>query len=102
MIQPKVVVTLGNFASKLLLRTDTGITRLRENAYEWWGRFLVPTYHPAAALRGSARVLTEMREDFQLVHAVMEGKLQRRSPDPEAEGVVETADPEPEQLDLFS
>ncbi|MDJ0498123.1 MAG: uracil-DNA glycosylase [Acidimicrobiia bacterium] len=102
LIQPKVVVTLGNFASKLLLRTDTGITRLRGTAYEWWGRFLVPTFHPAAALRGSTRVLAEMREDFQLVHAVIEGKLQRRSPDPVAEDAVEIADPEPEQLDLFS
>ena len=102
LIQPKVVVTLGNFASKLLLSTDTGITRLRGTAYEWWGRFLVPTFHPAAALRGSARVLAEMREDFQLVHAVIEGKLQRRSPDPVAEDAVEIADPEPEQLDLFS
>lgn len=102
LIQPKVVVTLGNFASKLLLRTDTGITRLRGTAYEWWGRFLVPTFHPAAALRGSARVLAEMREDFQLVHAVIDGKLQRRSPDPVAEDAVEIADPEPEQLDLFS
>lgn len=102
LIQPKVVVTLGNFSSKLLLRTDTGITRLRGTAYEWWGRFLVPTFHPAAALRGSTRVLAEMREDFQLVHAVIEGKLQRRSPDPVAGDVVEPADPEPEQLDLFS
>jgi DNA polymerase len=102
LIQPKVVVTLGNFASKLLLRTDTGITRLRGNAYEWWGRFLVPTFHPAAALRGSARVLAEMREDFQIVHAVIEGKLQRSSSDSVKEDVGEAADPEPEQLDLFS
>lgn len=102
LIQPKVVVTLGNFASKLLLRTDTGITRLRGNAYEWWGRFLVPTFHPAAALRGSARVLGEMREDFQIVHAVIEGKLQTSSSDPVQEDVGEAADPEPEQLDLFS
>ena len=101
LVQPKVVVTLGNFASKLLLRTDTGITRLRGRPYEWWGRFLVPTFHPAAALRGSARVLTEMREDFQIVQAVVEGKLQRRQPDPEPEQVP-APPPDPEQLDLFS
>jgi DNA polymerase len=102
LIQPKVVVTLGNFASKLLLRTDTGITRLRGNAYEWWGRFLVPTFHPAAALRGSARVLAEMREDFALVKAVVDGKLQTRPPEPAAEDLLAAADPEPEQMDLFS
>ncbi len=102
LIQPKVAVTLGNFASKLLLRTDTGITRLRGNAYEWWGRLLVPTYHPAAALRGSARVLNEMREDFKTIQAVIEGKLTRRPPEPSAEPDVPEPDPDPEQLDLFN
>ena len=102
LIQPKVVVTLGNFSSKLLLRTDTGITRLRGTAYEWWGRFLVPTFHPAAALRGSARVLAEMREDFRIVQAVIEGKLQRRIPEPEDDEVAAAPVPDPQQLDLFS
>jgi len=102
LIEPKVVVTLGNFASKLLLRTDTGITRLRGTAYEWWGRFLVPTYHPAAALRGSARVLAEMREDFVTIQAVIEGKLQRRTPEPAPAEDALAPEPDPEQLDLFS
>lgn len=99
LIQPMVVVTLGNFASKLLLRTEVGITRLRGTAYEWWGRFLVPTFHPAAALRGSDRVLADMRYDFTLVRDVIDGKLQRSSPDLRPE---EPADKQPEQLDLFS
>ncbi len=73
LIQPRVVVTLGNFASKLLLRTETGITRLRGRAYEWWGRHLVPTYHPAAALRGRPRVLDEMRADFALIAELLAG-----------------------------
>lgn len=102
LIQPKVVVTLGNFASKLLLRTDTGITRLRGTAYEWWGRFLVPTFHPAAALRGNPRVLGEMREDFQTVLAIIEGKLQRLPPEPATSEPEPAAEPDPEQLDLFS
>lgn len=102
LIQPKVVVTLGNFSSKLLLRTDTGITRLRGKPYEWWGRFLVPTFHPAAALRGSARVLAEMREDFQTVQAIVAGKLQRRPLEPAPEEPDPEPVPDPEQLDLFS
>jgi DNA polymerase len=102
LIQPKVVVTLGNFASKLLLRTDTGITRLRGTPYEWWGRFLVPTFHPAAALRGSAPVLADMREDFQTVQAIIEGKLQRRPPEPVAEEPDPAPAPDAEQMDLFS
>lgn len=100
LIQPRVAVTLGNFASKLLLRTDTGITRLRGNAYEWWGRLLVPTFHPAAALRGSARVLSEMRQDFQIVREIIDGKLTPRRQDPVAEPEDEV--PDPEQLDLFN
>ena len=36
LIRPRVVVTLGNFATKLLLRTETGITRLRGQAFSWW------------------------------------------------------------------
>ena len=91
LIDPRVVVTLGNFATKLLLKRDVGITRLRGRVYPWWNRCLVPTFHPAAALRGGDRVLGQMRDDFGLVKAVLD----------EAE-TVETADPASEQLGLFS
>ncbi len=68
MIDPGIVVTLGNFATKLLLRTETGITRLRGRSYPWWqGRTLVPTYHPAAALRSGDRLIGQMQADFALV-----------------------------------
>ena len=105
LVDPKVVLTLGNFASKLLLRTTTGITRLRGHAYPWWRRYLVPTFHPAAALRGSARVLEEMRYDFSLVQAAIAGTL---AP-PAAEAVERTAPEEPgmtmqddpEQMELW-
>src|SRR5947208_16391228 len=52
MIDPKVFVTLGNFASKLLLDTATGITKLRGKTYPYRSGVLVPTFHPAAVLRG--------------------------------------------------
>ena len=76
LVDPKVVLTLGNFSAKLLLRTTTGITRLRGVAFEWWGRYLVASFHPAAALRGSARVLEDMREDFALVRRVVDGHME--------------------------
>jgi uracil-DNA glycosylase family 4 len=101
LIQPMVAVTLGNFSSKLLLRTETGITKLRGQAYEWWGRLLVPTFHPAAALRGNPRVLADMRVDFQTIQAIIEGKLQRRPPEPSAAAEERDEAPDPEQLDLF-
>jgi|TARA_B100001105_G_scaffold39893_1_gene28808 DNA polymerase len=75
LVDPTVVVTLGNFSSKLLLGTDVGITKLRGQAYRFGDpeRHLVPTFHPAAALRGGADVLDRMRADLshagQLVEA---------------------------------
>jgi uracil-DNA glycosylase family 4 len=63
-IAPKVVVTLGNFATKLLLATSEGITRLRGREYPFRDGVLVPTYHPAAVLRGGAEQLAQMRADL--------------------------------------
>ena len=84
MIEPEVVMTLGNFSTKLLLRTETGITRLRGQRYDWWlGATLIPTFHPAAALRGGERVKDQMREDFELVRQTLspltEGGPEERS-----------------------
>ncbi len=64
LIAPTVVVTLGNFATKLLLDTDQGITKVRGAAYPVGDVQLVPTFHPAAALRGGGVVLAQMRADF--------------------------------------
>ncbi|MEY2398697.1 MAG: uracil-DNA glycosylase [Actinomycetota bacterium] len=70
LIAPKVVITLGNFATKLLLFGDPGakqgITKLRGNSYPWRnGAVLVPTFHPAAVLRsGGGQPLAQMRADF--------------------------------------
>jgi uracil-DNA glycosylase family 4 len=75
-IDPKVVITLGNFSTKLLLQTTTGITRMRGRAYEWWGRFLVPTFHPAAALRGGERVANDIRADLAIVRNMIDGNLE--------------------------
>jgi uracil-DNA glycosylase len=66
LIQPRVLLTLGNFATKLLLGTTDGIRRVRGRVYPHGpgDAVLVPTYHPAAALRGGGEVLAEMRADF--------------------------------------
>ena len=73
LISPEVVMTLGNFATKLLLNTEIGITRLRGRPHRWWlDAVLIPTFHPAAALRGGDRVTDQMREDFALVRSILE------------------------------
>ncbi len=64
LIRPMVVVTLGNFATRLLLETDQGITKVRGVSYPMGAFQLVPTYHPAAALRGGGVVMAEMRADL--------------------------------------
>ena len=82
LIKPKVVVTLGNFSTKLLLPTTTGITRMRGRAYPWWlGSQLIPTFHPAAALRGGEKVTELMREDFRLVRTVLDSQPHSDSSD---------------------
>lgn len=65
-IKPKVIVTLGNFATRLLLDTTEGISKLRGRAYPYGDAVLVPTYHPSAALRsgGAGEVTAGMRADL--------------------------------------
>ncbi|MDX1468210.1 MAG: uracil-DNA glycosylase [Acidimicrobiia bacterium] len=88
MIRPEVVVTLGNFATKLLLRTETGITRLRGQRFKWWmGATLVPTFHPAAALRGRPQVRADMEADFQTVKAILDETSDSMPPSPPTAGL---------------
>lgn len=101
LVDPTVVVTLGNFSSKLLLRTETGITRLRGIAYAWWGRYLVPTFHPAAALRGGQGKLDEMRADFAIVRRAIDGNLEVDSDSPQDPQPEPSSPSELEQLGLF-
>lgn len=63
-IDPRVVVTLGNVATRALLGRSEGVTRLRGATYDWQGRVVVPTFHPSAALRGTAGALAGMRADL--------------------------------------
>ena len=102
LVDPAVVVTLGNFSSKLLLPTTTGITRLRGRAYEWWGRYLVPTFHPAAALRGGERVTNEIRSDLALVRDIIDGRISSETRSPSADELAPTHEQiEPSQGALF-
>jgi len=68
LVRPAVLVTLGNFATKLLLATKTGITKLRGREFEFSragvDAVLVPTYHPAAVLRSGGKALAEVRSDL--------------------------------------
>jgi DNA polymerase len=64
LINPAVVVTLGNFATHTLLGVTTGVTQLRGKSYPYRSGHLVPTFHPSAALRGGGTVVAAMRADL--------------------------------------
>ncbi len=64
LIGPRVVVTLGRFSSQLLLDSDVGIGRLRGKEYPFRNGVLVPTFHPAAVLRGGGETMAQMRADL--------------------------------------
>ena len=76
-IDPDVIVTLGNFATQFILKTNTGITKLRGTVQQA-GRFMVlPTFHPAAAIydRSKRDVLIS---DFQQVGAIVRDRMAAR------------------------
>ena len=75
LVDPKVIVTLGNFATRVILDTKMGITRVRGQRFPWNGRVVIPTFHPAAVLRGggaTSKTMQQVRDDFTTVRAVLE------------------------------
>ncbi len=88
LVDPKVVVTLGNFAAKTLLETTTGITRLRGRTYPFQGRVLLPTFHPAAAVHAQGRrtagpsPLEAMEDDFRILAELLAAQAPAEQPRP--------------------
>ncbi len=73
LIDPEVVVTLGNVATRLLLDTTDGITKLRGSVHAFGGRHLVPTLHPAYVLRGGGTLAAQLRADLVRAGQVASG-----------------------------
>ena len=99
LIEPKVVATLGNFATKLLSGKQLGITRVhgQEQEVTLGGRsvLLYPIYHPAAALYTPA-MLNVLEEDFRRLPELI-GRVNAPPPEPAPVLVAEPA----VQLGLF-
>jgi uracil-DNA glycosylase len=97
LIQPRVIGTLGNFSTKLLTASPTGITKVRGTTQQHviGGRFvhLLPLFHPAAGLR-TPRVAEQLRQDFRQIPGLLAQPL------PEPEPLV-SREPEPDQMGLF-
>ena len=109
LIEPRVVCTLGNFSTKLLTGSPTGITKVRgtPQAHELGGRsvFLLPLFHPAAALR-TPSVKETLRADFATIPELLERPLPGPVPGEEALTELEeeggsTPPPPADQLGFF-
>ncbi len=77
-IAPDVLVTLGNFATRFILKTDRGITSLRGRAYTAGRFYVLPTFHPAAALYDKSKGAV-MQQDFELLARLLEVERQRKA-----------------------
>ncbi|MFL5767532.1 MAG: uracil-DNA glycosylase [Actinomycetota bacterium] len=70
LIDPHIVVTLGNFATRYVLERPASISRVRGQRFNWRGRTVIPTFHPAAVLHGGGEASSQMqalRADFQTI-----------------------------------
>jgi DNA polymerase len=110
LIEPRVIATLGNFATKKITGSPVGITRVRgtPQVHELGGRtlFVFPLLHPAAALRTPSLVET-LQGDFARLRVLLSEPLPGAEPDrPAAPPATEQADSAPadpaSQLDLFA
>ena len=88
LIDPAVVVTLGNWATRYILGKQVSISRVRGQRFPWSGRTVIPTFHPAAILHGGGQAsnqMTALRADFQEIRRAL----------------AERPQPAEEQLGLF-
>jgi uracil-DNA glycosylase len=108
LIRPRVVATLGNFATKLLSGKPAGITRVhgQEQQHTFGGQrvLLYPLYHPAAALYTPA-MLRVLEEDFRRLPALLAKDVEEPAVIdidflPDAQPTVAAAEPTV-QLGLF-
>jgi uracil-DNA glycosylase family 4 len=103
LVEPRVVATLGNFATKLLSGSQAGITRVhgKEQDVVLGGRrvLLYPLYHPAAALY-TPSMLTVLEQDIARLPDLLDRSVEPEELDRELAGVASDTEPAV-QLGLF-
>jgi uracil-DNA glycosylase len=83
-VEPKVVIALGAFAARTLLKTDDPISRLRGRVFDYRGATLIPTFHPSFLLR-SPGYKREAWEDLKKALSILGRELPGATLSPAAE-----------------
>ena len=73
-VEPRVVIALGAFAARTLLKTDEPISRLRGRVFDYRGAKLIPTFHPSFLLR-SPGYKREAWEDLKKALSILGREL---------------------------
>jgi DNA polymerase len=95
LVSPEVIVTLGNPATRFLLDTAEGITRLRGKWHSYNGIPVMPTYHPSFLLRnggdtGSTPHKRDVWNDMKMVMARLGLSTAQEKPEQVAKSAEQT------------
>lgn len=104
LIRPKLVCTLGNWATQTLLERKVGITKVKAQAFYMKDFVIFPLLHPAAALH-QGNLLVTLKEDFKKLKEFLDrnttpAATTSTAPTPTAP-VLNIESPQPAQMDLF-
>lgn len=104
LIKPKLVCTLGNWATQTLLERKVGITKVKAQAFYMKDFVLFPLLHPAAALH-QGNLLPTLKEDFKKLKEFLDKNTKPAEPTSStptpAAPVLSIESPQPAQMDLF-
>ena len=103
MIRPKLVCTLGNWATQTLLERKVGITKVKAQAFYMKDFVLFPLLHPAAALH-QGNLLDTLKEDFKKLKEFLDKNTtpaETTSTASPAAPTLQIDPPQPAQMDLF-
>ena len=104
MIRPKLVCTLGNWATQTLLERKVGITKVRGQAFYLKDFVLFPLLHPAAALH-QGNMLEPLREDFKKLREFLDRQTKPAESTASVSSTTSTLQvdpPQPAQMELFA
>ncbi|MCC6141499.1 MAG: uracil-DNA glycosylase [Nitrospira sp.] len=103
LIRPKLVCTLGNWATQTLLERKVGITKVKAQAFYMKDFVLFPLLHPAAALHQGG-LLDTLKADFKKLKEFLDKNTKPAEPAPagsSAAPALHIDPPHPTQMDLF-